>query len=113
MAANGTSSKMAYYPLKNRELRPITATTSATYNIDDLDFTVIGDTTSGNITINLPVSLSNEGRVLVIKKSSALNTLTIDGDGSELVDGATTLAMTALNSITHLHCDGTEWIKIN
>ncbi len=70
---------------------------------------ILCDTTSGSITVNLPpASVSNNGTVF-IKKTSASNTVTIDGDGSDQIDSLATKSLTSLNEIAILLCDGTEW----
>lgn len=49
----------------------------------------------GNMTVNLPVAIGN-GRLVTIKKIDASgNTVTIDGSGSETIDGATTYVLAA------------------
>ena len=49
----------------------------------------------GNMTINLPAAIGN-GRLVTIKKIDASgNTVTIDGNGSETIDGATTYVLAA------------------
>lgn len=48
---------------------------------------------AGNMTVNLPAAVGN-GRLVTIKKiDSSANTVTIDGNGSETIDGATTLVL--------------------
>lgn len=48
----------------------------------------------GNMTVNLPTAYGN-GRLVSIKKiDSSANTVTIDGSGSETIDGATTYVLT-------------------
>jgi len=48
----------------------------------------------GDITVNLPPAIGL-GRVITIVKTSASNTVTVDGSGSETINGATTYALTA------------------
>jgi len=49
---------------------------------------------SGSMTVNLPPAIGN-GRPVTIKKiDSSANTVTIDGSGSETIDGATTKVLT-------------------
>lgn len=51
------------------------------------------DATSGNITVNLPAA-TGKGRLVTIKKiDSSTNTVTIDGSGTETIDGATTYVL--------------------
>ena len=70
------------------------------------------DTTTASITVTLPKAADNEQRVFVVKDiSSSVNTVTIDGDGSETIDGALTLVLGVRSQATLL-CDGTQWHKI-
>ncbi len=48
------------------------------------------DTSSNNITDNLLAASLWTGRTLNIKKTSSLNKITIDPNGAELIDGAST-----------------------
>ncbi len=52
------------------------------------------DATAGNITVNLPAA-TGLGRLVTVKKiDSSANTVTVDGDGTETIDGATTYVLT-------------------
>lgn len=72
---------------------------------------ILCDATSGAFTIDLPSAIKSAGRRLVFKKIDATaNAITLDGDASETIDGATTNASLAsqYDTIT-LVCDGTAW----
>ena len=70
------------------------------------------DTTTASITVTLPKAADNEQRVFVVKDiSSSVNTVTIDGNGSETIDGALTLVLGVRSQATLL-CDGTQWHQI-
>lgn len=71
---------------------------------------VLADATAGNVTVNLPPAASNADRVLHVKRIDATaNTVTIDGDGAETIDGATTASLAVQYESVTLGCDGTEW----
>ena len=82
--------------------------TAASDTLDDKNHTCLCDCTSNAITINLPAGVS--GTQYVIKKiDSTANAVTIDANGSELIDGAATLAVsTQYDSIT-ITSDGSNW----
>jgi hypothetical protein len=82
------------------------------YAITDADQVVYVDSTAGSVTVDLPAAADSAGRVLVFKKLVAGNTLTIDGNASELVEGGATLALTAALATARLHCNGTAWFSI-
>jgi hypothetical protein len=75
------------------------------------DYLLLAYATASGFTLALPVALSNDGRCLVIKRCDANPhfTITIDGDGSETIDGALTIALTAQYQCVTLICDGFNW----
>lgn len=79
---------------------------TADYTLTEPDDICLVDTTSGAVTITLMPAADVEGQEYTIKKVAGGNTLTIDGDGSEEIDGSTTKTVTAATTI---HSDGTEW----
>ena len=71
------------------------------------------NTSTANKTVNLPdLGSGDTGFEVTIVKNGASNTLTIDGNGSDLVNGATTYTMSADRQAVKLRWDGTEWIVI-
>jgi hypothetical protein len=83
------------------------------------DHTIICDTDSGGYTITLPTAASahngtdGTGLILIIKNNGGtLNSLVIDGDGSETIDGSATKTISDMQSIT-IQSDGTEWFIIS
>jgi len=81
---------------------------SATYD----DYLILCDTTSGNITVTLPDPTNNSGKMYVIKKTQSSNSVTINaGDGSILIDDATSHTSNAKNGYDQVISDGTQyWI---
>lgn len=72
---------------------------------------VVSGTTS-DYTITLPAASSNVGKIIGIRiASTATKLFTIDANGTETIDGATTRVMWAGESAILL-CDGTGWTKI-
>lgn len=91
------------------------AAKSAAYTVTDTDpdvFTL--DASSGAFTITLPTAADNDGRTLTfIKTDSSTNAITLDGEGSETIDGNTTVAtMDAQYDTITIYCDGTEWFIV-
>lgn len=77
--------------------------------VGDDDYLTLVDTTAGNATITLPSVASCLGRIYVFKKLVAANTLTIDGDGAETIDGAATQAVTNQYHLIKVMAGPTEW----
>ncbi len=73
------------------------------------DFTDVVLASGTTYTITLPAAATfGQGRLLRVKRTSSGN-ITLDGNSSETIDGATTFLMdVALMSIT-LYCDGSNW----
>lgn len=69
------------------------------------------DATSGNLTVPLlSAATAGNGFELTIKKTDAsVNTVTIDPDGAETVDGAATIVILSQNDSYTLVSNGTNW----
>lgn len=81
---------------------PISITSSASpYTLVSEAGLLLANTASGNITVNLPAAYGG-GRLVTVVKTSASNTLTLDGNSSETINGATTYAMTADNAVVQI-----------
>lgn len=94
---------LAYYPqTKAVADSPYTLTSETGY----LRCNAVG----GNMTINLPAAVGN-GRLVTIKKiDSSTNTVTIDGSGTETIDGATTYILnTQYQGVQIIDCASGVW----
>jgi hypothetical protein len=88
---------------------PTTSVTSA-YTATSGDYTILCNATSGAFTVTLPLAKPNTYKVYIIKKTDvSANAVTIDGNGAETIDGATTQSLSSQYATKTLHCDGTEW----
>lgn len=68
--------------------------------------------TTADYTVGLPAVSGNAGRFIGFRMASTLTKLvTLDGDGSEVIDGSTTRVMWA-NEVAILLCTGTDWVKV-
>jgi hypothetical protein len=70
---------------------------------------VVGDTTSNSITYTLPDAALMAGKIIQIAKSVAANTLTVAAASGQLVNGAASVAYTAINSTGVFQSDGSNW----
>lgn len=94
-------------------VRTVTEAYTATLD-DDM---IIGDGTGGAFSITLPTAASaydaatSTGKVLHFVCISA-NDVTLDGAGSENINGATTLALSAQYQCVSIVSNGTAWFTI-
>lgn len=86
------------------------ATKTGNYTVDVTDYCLLGDATGGGFTFTLPAAASNSGRVFQFKKlDSSANIVTVDGNASETIDGATTYTLTIQYESITIISDGTSW----
>ena len=97
-------------PGSPKQLRGIVLdTSSATFTIGDEQFVNV-DASSANSVGTLPPASTSLGRSLTVKKVDATaNTVTVDGNGSDLIDGAFTKVITVQYEAYTFVCDGSSW----
>lgn len=79
----------------------------------DQETVLLVDTSGGAITITLPPAAENESHCYYIKDTDGGgNAVTIDGNGSETIDGSTTLVLATAKGTAKLICDGSAWHRI-
>ena len=127
-----TETSELYWDDSNKRLGIGTATQVSLLEVDGAEGlaieTVTGNTTldtthstvlvnaSGNVTITLPTAASaynstdGIGRIYEIKKIDAdADTVTIDGNGSETIDGGTTAVLNVQYESITIQSDGNNW----
>lgn len=85
---------------------------TGSYSVALADFgkLIDADASGGDFTITLPAAGSaGDGFIIAIKNTGASGTVTIDGNGAETLDGATTKALAAQYDSALLRCDGGAW----
>lgn len=93
----------------SRYHRKVITTKTNNYTITSDDMVVLCNATSADITITLPNSSSASGYIFYIKRiDSSPNTVTVDGNGSQTIDGQTTQTLNQYDSI-QIVSDGTNW----
>jgi len=91
----------------------IQSITTGTTTLTTANKTILCDTSGGVITLNLPAVSGRTGQYLVIKKTTNdLTVITIDGNASETIDGATTKKISTYNEMVRLLCNGTSWFVV-
>ena len=94
-----------------RDLVTVT-TTSATYSASSSNRKqlILADTTSNAIEVDLPSAATvGNGFEIAVKLIEASNAVTLDPNGAETIDGASTLVMATLDDVVNLVSNGTNW----
>lgn len=89
----------------------VTSVTGATHNEAGVEgiIVLLCDATAQNITVNLPTAVSNLATIVVKKVDSSSNTVTIDGDTTETIDGGATAVIRVQYASVDLISDDTNW----
>ena len=90
-------------------LGPPVTVTSSPYTVGAESVILVDDdTVGGAVTVNLPAASTWEDQVKHIKKLGTTGTVTVDGNASETIDGATTQALAAQYDAIRIYSDGTD-----
>lgn len=88
---------------------------TTTYTATNADDLLLVSASGGSWTLTLFSASGNTGKVLRIKRTdnTIANTVTIDGNSSETIDGALTLVLCLQYQDVEIVSDGTNWQIIN
>lgn len=94
--------------------RTALTTQTTSYTIQNNIFYVRADATSGAMTVTLPLATSSEGRqVLICKVDASANAVTVDGNGSETIQGSASISLASQWDKALLICNGNDgWERI-
>jgi hypothetical protein len=99
-------SEFTFYGAMKLSSALITGTTTLTNTMH----TVRVDASGGAVTVDLPDATTCQGRVYIIKLvSNSANAMTIDGFGSQTIDGATTVSTSTQFGTFGIQSNGTDW----
>jgi hypothetical protein len=91
--------------------RGMTSVTGNYTVLADDDILLI-DATAGNITVTLPTAVGIKGKVYTTKRiDNSSNTVTIDGDGTETIDGSASYSLFYLEFV-ELGSDNANWWSV-
>jgi hypothetical protein len=83
------------------------------YTLTATDHTVLVNCSGGNVTITLPTAVGCAGRMYIIKRTdTSANSVNIDANGSEQIDGSTSLVGVAAGGSIVLQSDNSGWWKV-
>jgi len=83
--------------------------TGPNFTPGNTDYTILCDASSNSVTVDLPKAVNNKGRIYVIKAIDISNAVTVDADGSELIDFAATKVLASPGDSVTLQSDGVQW----
>ena len=99
-------------PLLDLELQSSTKTSN--FTVTTSTHYLIADTSSGSITFALPAIAGVPQNVpYTFLKSSASNSMVLDPNGAETINGAATHTTTALNTFVTIVNNGTQWVTVS
>lgn len=93
----------------------VRSSTAASETLTNNDYVLLCDPSGGAQTVNLPaVAAVQPGRTYYVRTTGTTNAVTLDGAGSETIDGATTkvLASGAIHAV-RIVSTGTAWFTIS
>lgn len=77
------------------------------------DVVVVGTGGAGGITLTLPAVASSQYKLYhAVKEDDGAGAVTLDGNSSETINGATTYALSAQYDAVTIWCDGSEWFVL-
>lgn len=108
----GTLGSTSVVVMKWAQANNILLSKNVDYTVTDGDngAVILVDASGANRTITLPAATGRSGFKIIVKKAdSSTNTVIIDGNASETLDGATTKVLRIQYQTVALVCDGTGW----
>jgi len=80
------------------------------YPVSAIDQKMMVDATGGNIIINIPTAIGNDGRVLTIKKiDNSVNTVTVSGFGGQTIDDQPSYVISVRYDSISINADSGNW----
>ena len=86
-------------------------TVTGSVTLDIADYTLFMNN-SAAATVSLPTAVGINGRIYIVKKISATGggrQVTVDGNGTETIDGALTVMLNTANEFVTVQSDGSNW----
>lgn len=94
------------------EERNQVVTVTQAHTINDGDRFILADATGGAFTVTLPTAVGRKGKPFtVIRTNSGANAVTVDGDGSETINGAANVSLSSQYDRVTVISDNTNWLR--
>lgn len=92
---------------------PNVVTKTGAYSIVASDGLILCNAAAGGFTVTLPTAVGRMGKIFIVMKvDSSGNTVTVDGDGSETINGSATQSLSVQWNKWMLQSDGSNWVHI-
>lgn len=111
LTSGNVTTALGYTPISpaGAVVAPIRIVTAGAATVSATDYCILCNATSGAITVALPPASAN-GRILVVKKTDGTaNTVTIDPDAAETIDGAATLVISTQWTAITMIANNATW----
>lgn len=100
--------------IEHHKLKSTVTASNTGFTLDGTMDLVTGNANSASYTITLPAAASHAGRIYTVKKIDAsVNTVTLDGNASETIDGAATYVLGSQWESVTIVSDGTNWLVVH
>ena len=114
----GTATPNTYLDVQGGQTVEVTTVNAATYDLLITDYILhVTYTTTGAVTsLTLPTAQTVSGRVIIVKDAglnAATNTITVDTEGSETIDGNATDVINGDGDWRMYYSDGSNWFIIS
>ena len=91
----------------------VQAQKTSAYTASASDLVLVNLVSAGaDITVTLPAASADAEVIVKIAGAANGYVVTVDGNGSETIDGSTTRTMDSDNEIMHVVSDGSNWWRI-
>ena len=100
---------------KTSLVKPVVSTETSSYTITDTDGNdiIYFTGTAADSTFTLPTLADNQDRILTLVNLSATRVLTIDGEGSETINGVETIELPIKGNTIKLIGQTSEWVILD
>lgn len=102
-------------PITDQPFATFSKSTTYTVAVENYGRTIKADASGGAFTVTLPAaSAAGDGfEITIIKTDSTTGVVTIDGDGTETINGATTVGLAFQWQSAKVRCDGSNWQTVS
>jgi len=90
----------------------VTASYTSTDTLTTSNHIVFADSSGGAFTLTLPAAANAVNMICIKKTDSSMDAVTIDGNGTETIDGELTYLLDAQYMYVNIVSDGSNWLIV-